>query len=256
MNAPPPAVSVILPVFRNQDTLETLHTRLCSALESAGLSFELLFVDDACPAGSQAVLERLVLKDRRVAVIVLSGNIGQHSAEMVGLAHARGDLVATLDADLQDPPEALPMLIRELGQDHDVVFAGRQGSYQSGNRMFFSRLFKKILRMLTGIPVDAGTYMVARRPVIESMLHMRVERPHLVTLLGMTGSRLKSIPVERALRPTGVSGYSNWMRTRLGLEAVLLALRWRLGLIPYQAAFPLEQYPIGACLGSRFQKDH
>ncbi len=253
MDISSPAISVIIPVFRNPDTLEALHTRLCASLEAAGLSFELLFVNDACPLDSQTVLERLVAKDERVSVIALSENIGQHKAELIGLAHATGGLVATLDADLQDPPEALPLLIKKLENGNDVVFAGRRGKYQSGQRLLFSRFFKSLLRILTGIPVDAGTYMVARRAVIETILHMHVTRPHLVTLLGISGARLVSIPIERSPRPLGTSGYTSWMRIKLGIEAVSLALRWRLGLISFQPAFPLDQFPIRVRLGRRFQ---
>ncbi len=247
-----PDISVVIPVFRNPDTLEALYTRLRLSLEAFGLSFELIFVNDACPVNSQAVLERLVAKDERVFVIELSENIGQHKAELVGLAHVAGDLVAALDADLQDPPEALPLMIRGLEGGYDVVFAGRRGKYQSGQRLLSSRFFKNLLRLLTGIPVDAGTYWVARRPVIDTILHMEVTRPHLVTLLGISGARLLSIPVERVSRPVGASGYTNWMRVRLGLEAVFLALRWRLGLVSIQPEFPLSKFPIKQRLGKRF----
>lgn len=248
-----PDISVIIPVFQNPDTLEALYARLCTSLETTEMSFELLFVNDACPLDSQAVLEQLVAMDERVSVITLSKNVGQHKAELIGLAHAKGGFVATLDADLQDPPEALPLLIKELEHGNDVVFAGRRGKYQSGQRMFFSHFFKSLLHILTGIPVDAGTYMVAKRSVIETILHMCVVRPHMVTLLGISGSRLASIPVERSFRPLGLSGYSNWMRVKLGFEGVFLAFRWRLGLISFQPTFPLDRFPIKACLGRRFQ---
>lgn len=255
MDISSPAISVVIPVFRNPDTLEDLYARLCDSLDTAGLSFELVFINDACPLDSQAVLERLVAKDERISVIVLSENIGQHKAELIGLAHAAGHLVATLDADLQDPPEALPLLIKELEHGNDVVFAGRRGKYQSGQRLLFSRFFKSLLRILIGIPVDAGTYMVARRSVIETILHMRIARPHLVTMLGISGARMASLPVERSSRSLGTSGYSNWMRVKLGIEAVYLAVRWRLGLVPFRPVFPLARFPIKAYLGSRFQKD-
>ncbi|MEW6093216.1 MAG: glycosyltransferase family 2 protein [Chloroflexota bacterium] len=247
-----PDISVVIPVFRNVETIEALYARLCTTLESSGLSFELIFVNDACPMNSQAVLEQLASKDERITVIELSKNIGQHKTSLVGLAHATANQVTALDADLQDPPEALPMLIKGLESGYDVVFAGRRGKYQSGQRLLSSRIFKKLLRLLTGIPLDAGTYWVARRSVIDTILHWQVARPHLVTLLGISGARLLSIPVERSSSPTGASGYTNWMRLKLGLEAIFLALQWRLGLISFQPEFPLDKCPIKTRIGHRF----
>ncbi len=108
-----PTISVILPVYQNAETLEGLHQQLCLVLEP-WQPYELLFVDDACPANSLAVLEELAQRDGNVAVVALECNVGQHQAVLTGLAYSRGESVIIMDADLQDPPAAIPVLLTKL----------------------------------------------------------------------------------------------------------------------------------------------
>src|SRR5205814_350062 len=127
VEAAAPSVSVVVPVYRNTETLEELHRRLDAALGAAGVDFELVFVEDACPAGSLAVLRRLEAADPRVGVLALPRNVGQHAAVLRGLARARGRAVVVMDADLQDPPDAVPALLARRAQGPAAVFAGRRG---------------------------------------------------------------------------------------------------------------------------------
>ena len=107
-------ISVVLPVYRNAEVLAALHARLVRALEGEAAELEMIFVDDACPAGSGAVLDELARRDARVRVIRHERNQGQRLAVWHGLEAARGAIVITMDADLQDPPEAIPLLLGEL----------------------------------------------------------------------------------------------------------------------------------------------
>lgn len=244
-----PEVSVITPVHRNPDTLERLHVRVSECLESAGLSFEMIFVEDACPQGSLEVLEQLARRDSRVAVISLGRNVGQHRATLIGLRYARGDSIVLLDADLQDPPEAIPLLLRGLSCSA-AVFAGRRGAYESLPRLASSRLFKFLLHLLTGAPADAGMFVAFDRRVAERLLAYRVRRPFVVAMIGGTGLPMTSLPIRRDRRPAGRSAYTEWDRVRMAMRALAWAAAWRLGVgtLPTNPGTD----PIRAEIGHRF----
>lgn len=219
-----PDLSVVVPVYQNAETVTPLAERLERVLVAEGLSYEIIFVDDACPAGSLHVLGGLARRDPRVAVVSLERNEGQHRAVLAGLKRARGRAVATMDADLQDPPEALPAMLRQLGEGYAAVFAGRRGRYESRARLLTSRLFKTLLHRLSGVPADAGMFVVMTRPMVASLLACRERRPFVVALIGASGLPVSSIPVERFPRPGGASTYSSWMRLTTGCRALGSAL--------------------------------
>ena len=108
-------VQLVAPVFRNRATLEELTARVHASLDGAGLpSHELLLVDDGCPEDSATLLAQLAARDSRVAALGLRRNVGQYLAVMIGLDHSRGRRTVVLDADLQDPPETVPVLLRQF----------------------------------------------------------------------------------------------------------------------------------------------
>jgi glycosyltransferase involved in cell wall biosynthesis len=214
-----PDVSVVVPVYRNADTLRKLHTRLASALEREALSFELILVDDACPARSGEIIADIAHSDSRVRSITLSTNSGQHRALLAGIAAADGRWTVLMDADLQDPPEAIPLLIAEGDRGHPVVFAGRRGRYESASRMFSARLYRKLLHTMSGIPRDAGAFVILRRDVKEKLVALEGPEPFIVSMIWCTGFPLISIPVARVPRATGESAYSGLRRLRSAWRA-------------------------------------
>lgn len=222
-----PQVSIVIPVYRNADTLAELHRRLARAVGERW-SVEMVFVDDACPAGSLEVLRRLAGDDRRVAVVALAANVGQNRAVLTGLGHARGEVVVVMDADLQDPPEAVPLLVDALGRSADAVFAGRRGAYQSAARMACTHVFRWVLHHLSQqrLPRDAGLFVAMKRGLAERLARSADPNPYVVGMIGRARVPVHSIPVERQPNPSGRSGYSGWMRLRLAVHAVagLLAL--------------------------------
>ncbi len=215
-----------MPVYRNADTLVELHDRLRAALRGARV--ELIFVDDACPTGSEAVLRKLAAHPG-TRVLTLERNVGQHRAVLAGLAHARGAWTVVMDADLQDPPEAVPLLLaRAAVGDVDAVFAGRRGTYESPLRLFTSRLFKRTLHALCGVPPDAGIFAAVSKPAVERVLAMRGPAPFVVAMIGCAGLPMASIPVERAPRSSGSSAYSARGRVKSAWRAFVWVLVWRL----------------------------
>lgn len=212
-------LSAVVPVYRNAATVEELARRLHATLEASVAGHELIFVDDACPEGSLGVLRRMADADPRVAVLALSRNVGQHAAVMVGLAHARGAWTVILDADLQDPPEAVPRLLAAAEEGTAAVFAGRCGAYESPGRLLTSRLFKRMLHRVAGVPSDAGIFVALRRPARERLLELSTGRPFVVAMIGALGLPMRSVPVERSPRSTGASAYSTWGRLRSAAAA-------------------------------------
>jgi len=247
-----PLVTIVVPVYRNVDTLHELYRRVCQSFEGTGMPFELLFVEDACPDGSLAVLTQIAEADSRVAVLAMGRNVGQHRAVLAGLAWARGDWTVIMDADLQDPPEQAPALVAHGQQGFAAVFAGRRGRYQSSARMATSRVFKWVLHLLTGVPADAGIFCAINRQLRLRLLAMAGPQPSLVAMIGCAGLPMTSIPVARATRPTGHSAYSSWSRLITGWRAIVWVLNWKARALLERPQPPAAPPPIRACFGARF----
>jgi len=224
-----PDVSVVLPAYRTAAMVSELWQRLTRTLEHDGMSFELIFVDDACPEGSGRIIAAIRSHDRRVVLLSNDRNLGQRAAVRKGLATARGHVVVIMDADLQDQPEHIPDLVAELRRGGcEAVFAGRRGTYQAASRMWTSRVFKRLIAWLVGVPSDAGSFVAVSRTMADAVLALPAARPHMLVLIGATGLPVRSIPVPRAPRRAGESAYSEWSRLRFGIASVwtALALRW------------------------------
>jgi glycosyltransferase involved in cell wall biosynthesis len=223
-------VSVVVPVYRNAPTLAELTRRLERALD--GLDWELLFVDDGCPAGSWEVIRGLAAAEPRVGGLRLAVNGGQNAAVLVGLARIRGDAAVVMDADLQDPAEAVPRLVAALrGGPHAAVFAGRRGAYEGRGRLLTGRLFKATLRLLSGgaLPADAGLFVALRGDLVERLAAAPPRDPYVLGLIACAGLPMTSIAVDRASRAEGRSGYTARSRLRLAWKALRFVLAWRLG---------------------------
>jgi polyisoprenyl-phosphate glycosyltransferase len=219
-----PDLTVVVPVFRNATRIAELSARLDRAISSR--SYELLFVDDASPDDARAVIHRLADQDPRVCGIVLAENVGQNRAVVAGLAHARGDVVAVMDGDLQDAPEAVPALLAALEErGADAVFAARRGRYESRFRLGSGRLLKRTLWALSmgRVPPDAGLFLVVRRPVAKRIVAGAGSDPYVVVLAAQSATSVTTVPVERA--PGGVSSYTGPMRRRVARRALAAALR-------------------------------
>ncbi|HEY0077087.1 MAG TPA: glycosyltransferase family 2 protein [Pyrinomonadaceae bacterium] len=252
-----PEISVVVPVYRNADTLRELHRRLRRTMTERQLSYEIIFVEDCCPAGSLEVLKELAQRDARAAVLSLAANVGQHSAVLVGLRYSRGRWTIVMDADLQDPPEAVPLLLDAADESVGAVFAGRRGRYESFSRLLTSRLFKGLLHLLCGVPRDAGIFVALSRPLVERLLKMRAGRPFVVSMIGCAGLPMLSLPVERSRRATGESAYNFRGRLRSASRAIVWVLRWKLQRIwPSRLASSAsgDESQVASFFGRRFDE--
>ena len=216
---------VVVPVYGNEATLAELVRRLDVAL--AGRSWRLRLVVDASPDGSASVAAALAAADDRVAVTVLAVNVGQHRALEAGLEQEpAGDAWVCLDADLQDPPEAVPLLLDRLARgDVEAVFAGRRGDYEGRLRLLTGRLHRYALGRLTGLPPDAGAFLALSPRAREEVLRLRA--PSLVASIGAARLAAVSVPVARAPREVGTSAWTTRARLRQSARTLGWALSRR-----------------------------
>jgi glycosyltransferase involved in cell wall biosynthesis len=221
-------VAVVVPVYGNEPTLRPLTARLAAALE--GRDWRLRLVVDASPDDSAAVARALAEEDPRVAVTALTVNVGQHRALARGLAdEPDADVWVCLDADLQDPPEAVPLLLDRLaGGDVGAVFAGRRGSYESRPRRLTGEAHRRLAARLTGLPPDAGAFL-AMGPGVRRAVLAAVERgaPSVVLAVARAGEPVTSLPVVRDVRPEGRSAWTGQARLRQSVRSLAWAVRRR-----------------------------
>jgi glycosyltransferase involved in cell wall biosynthesis len=219
-----PHVSVVVPVFGNGRCLGELAERIAEAL--AATPYELILVDDASPDAAREDIQRLLATDARVVGLELTKNVGQNTALLAGVARAQGELLAVMDGDLQDPPEALPRLIAALAErDVDVVYAARRGRYEGPLRLLPGRALKLVLWALTRgkVPPTAGLFLVMRRAVAERVLDRAGADPYLLVLVARAARSCATVPVARARARH--SSYDSGMRLHLARRALSAAAR-------------------------------
>ncbi|MEM8792333.1 MAG: glycosyltransferase [Pseudomonadota bacterium] len=219
-------LTIVAPVYNNASSLEALRDRVKTATSGLACEVRFVFVDDASVDASAEVLSRM--EGHEVTVFRHDTNVGQAESTRDGLKLATGDVIVVMDADLQDPPEAVPSLVKELSAENlDAVFAGRIGQYQSGLRMLASKIYRAILMRMTDLPPGAGGFVAMTGAVANDLATHRAERFYLVGLLGCRGYRLGAVPVQRDYRAAGQSGYSFAKRLKLGLSNLAVVFRER-----------------------------
>ena len=218
-------IAVVTPVFNNEDTLLELALRIATALD--GRRWRLRLVIDASPDGSLAIATALAVADDRITVTALTDNAGQNRALTRGLTdEPHADAWVCLDADLQDPPEAIPALLDRLAAgDVGAVFAGRRGRYEAAGRRLTGHVHRATLARLTGLPPDAGAFVAlgpeARQAVV------RLDGPSLVAAIGVSGVPTASVPTQRAARGTGRSAWTSSARLRQSAQTMAWVARQR-----------------------------
>jgi polyisoprenyl-phosphate glycosyltransferase len=222
-------IAVVVPVYGNAGTLEPLAGRLAGAL--AGRDWRLRLVVDGSPDDSSAVARALADAEPRIAVTDLPVNGGQHAALARGLAdEPDADAWVCLDADLQDPPEAVPLLLDRLAAgDVGAVFAGRRGSYESPVRRLTGTLHRLLAARLTGLPPDAGAFFAMDARVRAAVLTAMTAEAAPSVVLGVARARVPSgsVPVVRDLRPVGRTAWTGRARLRQSARSLLWAVRAR-----------------------------
>jgi glycosyltransferase involved in cell wall biosynthesis len=217
------SVSVVVPVYRNEEHLDELCRRLDSTLRGMDRRFEVILVDDGSPDRSWEVIQELAGRSPEIVGFRLSRNFGQHAAIAAGFERADGDLTVLMDADLQDEPEHLPALLRKLDEGADVVYTVNIGGDQAGFRGATSMLFHYSFSKLTSfdVPQSIGTYRAFNRAFREAVLSYPERRALYGPLMLSMGFRAAFVPVTRRRREGGKSGYTFASRLTLAIETLV-----------------------------------
>jgi glycosyltransferase involved in cell wall biosynthesis len=218
-------ISIVIPVYRSAKGLPTLADRLEKALDAMGRPYEVIFVDDRSPDDSWRVLKDLKQAHHRswMKCVRLLKNSGQHNALICGLARAKGDIVVTMDDDLQHPPEDLPKLIAPVDEGCDLVV----GSFEPENRKGFSvlggRFVDATLRRIFDLPPDfvLTSLRAMKAPVAAQAAQMTGAYPYVTAMVLSHASTYKNVDIAYAPRMHGVSNYNLKKSLRLTFNLVL-----------------------------------
>ncbi len=218
-----PYLSVVIPVFNEVENLPELYARLVAVLGSSlETNYEILFVDDGSTDGSFGLLRDLHAKDEKVRVLRLSRNFGQHIAITAGIDETRGEVMVLMDADLQDAPEAIPLLLETLDSGFDVVFGVRQRRADSLIKRATSWLFVGLLNHILSerFSIDTHVFRAARRPVIDAVRECREHARFVIGLMSWAGFRQTGVHVPHAARFAGETKYSLFKMVALACNAI------------------------------------
>lgn len=226
-------IVVVVPFLNEAGNLPALYGRLCATLERESERFEILFVDDGSTDGSAAWVAARAANDPRVKLLRLSRNFGHQVAITAGMDHADGAAVVIMDADLQDPPEVVPELLRRWRDGHEIVYAVRTSrSGEPWLKRFLAATFYKTFRRMASVdvPLDAGDFRLVDRKVIDALKQVRETHRFVRGLTCWVGFSQSAVHYERAPRHAGTTKYPVWKSMRLAFDAITsfsgTPLRW------------------------------
>jgi glycosyltransferase involved in cell wall biosynthesis len=198
-------ISIVIPVFNEQENLPELRRRLTAALEAVKQDWEAVMVDDGSRDDSPRIMEEFSRQDGRFKIVTLSRNFGHQPAVSAGIHHAAGDCVVLIDADLQDPPEVIPEMISKWQEGFQVVLGERSSRAEGGMRGIGFRLFYPVLRWITDLPSapDAGIFGLMDRAVVDEFNRLPERNRFIPGLRNWLGFRQTSVKYARAERAAG-----------------------------------------------------
>ncbi|HSW94061.1 MAG TPA: glycosyltransferase [Gammaproteobacteria bacterium] len=245
MQNPNPYLSVVIPVYNEQETLEELYRRLTTALDKIGKTYEIILTNDGSKDRSSEILRELHnRRPSQIRVIEFNGNFGQHMAIMAGFEKVRGEIVITMDADLQNPPEEIVKLVDAMEAGHDVVNTHRLGRQDTWWRLFVSKMHNKL-----------RAFMMPKLVMKDEGCMLRAYRRNIVDLMVSTEESTTFIPalaLNYAVNPTEVgvlhetrfAGESNYNLYKL--------IRYNFDLVTGFSVFPLQVFTMIGMLISFF----
>ncbi|MCB0077945.1 MAG: glycosyltransferase family 2 protein [Anaerolineales bacterium] len=218
-----PVVSVVAPVWNEEETLPEFYRRMTAALEGTGLAYELILVNDGSRDGSPAIMDGLHNRDPRVRIIHFARNFGHQVAITAGMDYAAGDAVVVIDSDLQDPPEVIPEMITKWQAGYEVVYGVRtEREGESWFKLTTANLFYRAINRITNvdIPLDAGDFRLADRKVIQTMRALREKHRYMRGLSAWVGFKQVALPYKRHARYAGETKYPLRKMLKFATDAV------------------------------------
>lgn len=219
-----PYISVVIPVHNEQENLEELYTRLTNALDKLGKSYEIIFTNDGSTDNSSLMLQDLhKRRPHQIRVIEFNGNYGQHMAIMAGFERVRGQIIITMDADLQNPPEEIGKLVDAMEAGHDVVNAYRENRQDSLWRLKVSKWHNQLREwMMPKLKMkDEGCMLRAYRRDIVDLMVSTEESSTFIPALALTyAANPTEVGVAHAERSAGTSSYNLYKLIRYNFDLV------------------------------------
>jgi len=216
-------VAIVIPVYNEIGVVEQSHAQICAIVDELPYQLTFYYVDDGSNDGAEKFLDTLAIKDRRVKIITLSRNFGHQAALTAGLDAARGDMVVSLDADGQRPPEMISQMLELMAQGYDIAQAQRAEDAQLGPfKKWGPGLFYRILNVISGtrvLPGAADFHALSRRAV-DALKSMTEYHRFLRGMVSWIGFKTAILPYHQGARVSGFSKYSLGKMFRLAMDAL------------------------------------
>ncbi len=241
-------VTLLVPAYNEHEALPHFYKRIREVMAplEQDYDFELLFVNDGSTDGTLAILEALHSADPRVRYLDMARNYGKETGMLAGFDHARGDCLITIDADLQEPPEVIPLMLKKWEEGFDDVYGRRRARRQSAMKRFTSRLYHKLLASMSNdvdFTSDAGDFRLLDRKCIDALSSMRESERYTKGLYEVMGFRKAPVDYDIAERVAGKSKWSPGKLMALAMNGITshsvvpLRLASYMGLIVSLCAF-------------------
>jgi glycosyltransferase involved in cell wall biosynthesis len=216
-------LSIVSPVYNSEKIIDELWARLKNTLDEMNLNFEVILIDDGSSDDSWGVIERIARKEKRVVGLKLVQNYGQHQAIVAGMSNAKGDLIVVMDCDLQDPPEAIPLLYKKIFNPYQVVIARFNSRKQTFVRQKVSELYWFLVGKLSGIPFDenTGNFRMFSSNVKNQILSFPEQVKFLSGIMHLIGYKADYIEIDRDKRYSGKSTYSLKKLVKLSVDLIV-----------------------------------
>lgn len=244
--APPKTLSVVAPCYNEEEVLHTLYTRLSTVVEKVGIPYEIVLVDDGSKDKTWVMLQDLAQKDSHVKAVKLSRNFGHQMALTCGLDQCSGEVILIIDADLQDPPELLPDMLKLWQEGYDVVYGKRsQRTGETWHKRMFAYIFYRLLTRLSGvyIPEDTGDFRLMDRKALNALLELKERHRFIRGMVSWVGFAQTPLYYQRSERAAGETKYPFRKSLILAVNAIIsfsyspLRLASYLGVIISYLAF-------------------
>ena len=218
-------ISLVIPCFNEEDTINEFYGRAVEiAAKMGSRRFEFIFVNDGSKDNTSLILNEIARQDNRAKVLHFAQNRGHQIALTAGLDHAVGDMIVTIDADLQDPPELIQEMLLKIEEGYDIVHAQRRRRYgETFFKLVTARIFYRLMRYVgrTRIIENCGDYRAITRPVLDTVATFRTRHRFLRGIFAQIGFNQCVIPYDRDARFAGNSKYPFLKMLSLSIDAIL-----------------------------------
>ena len=223
-NLAAPQISIVVPVYNEEENIAPLHRKIDAALQTLNLSYEILYVDDGSSDGSFELLSEIAARDEHAKVVRFRRNFGQTAAMAAGMNYAHGEVIIPLDADLQNDPQDIPRLLAKLDEGFDVVSGWRKKRQDNEIRKFPSRIANRLISKVTGVHLhDYGCSLKAYRASVIKDVNLYGEMHRFIpAYAAMVGARVTEIPVNHHPRTAGKSKYGMGRIFRVILDLLVV----------------------------------